>query len=51
MASSRSVSHWIGQLRAGDQAAAQHLWKAYFRRLLGLARGKLPSLPWQRWTA
>jgi hypothetical protein len=25
MASSRSVSHWIGQLRAGDPVAAQHL--------------------------
>jgi DNA-directed RNA polymerase specialized sigma24 family protein len=45
MASSRSVSHWIGQLRAGDQVAAQHLWEGYFRRLVGLARGKLQSLP------
>ena len=43
--SSRSVSHWIGQLRAGDQVAAQHLWEGYFRRLVGLARGKLQSLP------
>ena len=45
MSSSRSVSHWIGQLRAGDQVAAQHLWEGYFRRLVGLARGKLQSLP------
>jgi DNA-directed RNA polymerase specialized sigma24 family protein len=45
VASSRSVSHWIGQLRAGDQVAAQHLWEGYFRRLVGLARGKLQSLP------
>ena len=45
MASSRSVSHWIEQLRAGDQVAAQHLWEGYFRRLVGLARGKLQSLP------
>jgi DNA-directed RNA polymerase specialized sigma24 family protein len=45
VASSRSVSHWIGQLRAGDQVAAQHLWESYFRRLVGLARGKLQSLP------
>jgi DNA-directed RNA polymerase specialized sigma24 family protein len=45
MASSRSVSHWIGQLRAGDPVAAQHLWEGYFRRLVGLARGKLQSLP------
>jgi DNA-directed RNA polymerase specialized sigma24 family protein len=45
MASSRTVTHWIGQLRAGDQVAAQHLWEGYFRRLVGLARGKLQSLP------
>src|SRR6516162_8216407 len=45
MASSLSVTHWIGQLRAGDQVAAQHLWEGYFRRLVGLARGKLLSLP------
>ena len=38
MASSHSVTHWIGQLRAGDQVAAQHLWEGYFRRLVGLAR-------------
>src|SRR6516165_3804153 len=45
MASSHSVSHWIGQLRAGDQVAAQHLWEGYFRRLVGLARCKLQGLP------
>jgi DNA-directed RNA polymerase specialized sigma24 family protein len=45
MASPRSVTHWIGQLRAGDPVAAQHLWEGYFRRLVGLARGKLQGLP------
>ena len=45
MASPRSVTHWIGQLRAGDQVAAQHLLEGYFRRLVGLARGKLQRLP------
>ncbi len=45
MASSRCVSHWIEQLRAGDQVAARRLWEGYFRRLVGLARGKLQSLP------
>jgi hypothetical protein len=34
MASPRSVTHWIGQLRAGDPVAAQHLWEGYFRRLV-----------------
>jgi len=38
MASSHSVTDWIGQLRAGDQVAAQYLWGGYFRRLVGLAR-------------
>jgi hypothetical protein len=45
VASSRCVSHWIEQLRAGDQVAARRLWEGYFRRLVGLARGKLQSLP------
>jgi DNA-directed RNA polymerase specialized sigma24 family protein len=45
MASPRSVTHWIGQLRAGDHVAAQHLWEGYFRRLVGLARAKLLGLP------
>jgi len=37
-----SVTCWIDQLRAGDQAAAQRLWERYFQRLVGLARVKLP---------
>ena len=45
MASSRSVSHWIEQLRAGDQVASQHLWEGDFRPLVGLARARLQSLP------
>jgi DNA-directed RNA polymerase specialized sigma24 family protein len=36
-----SVSHWLTLLQAGDAAAAQPLWERYFRRLVGLARGKL----------
>src|SRR5271165_1346757 len=44
MSSSHSVTHWIGQLRAGDQVAAQQLWEGYFQRLVGLARGKLQGL-------
>ena len=45
MASEGSVSRWLGQLQAGDQAAAQELWQRYFRRLAGLARQKLRGSP------
>ena len=33
-----SVTRWLGQLQAGDPAAAQQLWERYFRRLVGLAQ-------------
>ncbi|WP_406697225.1 ECF-type sigma factor [Singulisphaera sp. Ch08] len=36
-----SVTHWIGDLKAGDVAAAQPLWERYFGRLVQLARAKL----------
>jgi DNA-directed RNA polymerase specialized sigma24 family protein len=36
-----SVTHWIGDLRSGGNAAAQHLWERYFDRLVRLARQKL----------
>jgi DNA-directed RNA polymerase specialized sigma24 family protein len=42
--SSGSVTHWIAQLQAGDATAAQPLWEAYFRRLVGLARKKLQGI-------
>jgi DNA-directed RNA polymerase specialized sigma24 family protein len=45
MSSAGSVTHWIGQLKAGDPAAAQQLWERYFRRLVGLARKKLQDTP------
>jgi hypothetical protein len=35
------VTYWIGQLKAGDERAAQKLWEEYFSRLVVLARGKL----------
>src|SRR5215831_17169934 len=41
MSSAGSITHWIGQLKAGDPVAAQKLWEVYFRRLVGLARKKL----------
>jgi DNA-directed RNA polymerase specialized sigma24 family protein len=40
-----SVSHWIGQLKAGEQAAAQQLWERYFNRLVVLARNQLRGKP------
>jgi DNA-directed RNA polymerase specialized sigma24 family protein len=40
-----SVTQWVNRLQAGDRAAVQKLWEAYFRRLVGLARGKLHGTP------
>jgi DNA-directed RNA polymerase specialized sigma24 family protein len=40
-----SVTHWLGQLRAGDPAAAQPLWERYFQRLVALARARLQGAP------
>jgi DNA-directed RNA polymerase specialized sigma24 family protein len=45
VASDESVTQWLEQLQAGDQAAAQKLWERYFHRLVGLARGKLEGAP------
>lgn len=41
MSSDGSITRWIGQLQAGDPAAAQPLWERYFRNLIALARRKL----------
>ena len=40
-----SVTRWLSPLQAGDPAAAQELWKRYFRRLVGLAHKKLRQGP------
>jgi DNA-directed RNA polymerase specialized sigma24 family protein len=40
-----SVTRWIVQLRAGDQAAADPLWQRYFERLVALARARLTRAP------
>jgi DNA-directed RNA polymerase specialized sigma24 family protein len=45
MSSPGSVTYWIRQLKADDQAAAQPLWEGYFQRLVGLARKKLQGTP------
>ncbi len=45
MTSTGSVTHWIGQLKAGEAAAAQKLWEGYFQKMVELARQKLQGLP------
>jgi DNA-directed RNA polymerase specialized sigma24 family protein len=45
MSSSGSITQWLNQLQAGEQAAVQRLWEEYFHRLVGLARKKLQGLP------
>jgi DNA-directed RNA polymerase specialized sigma24 family protein len=36
-----SITGWLGDLREGDQAAAQPLWEHYFSKLVTVARTKL----------
>ena len=43
MSSEGSVTRWITALKDGDEAAAQPLWERYYRRLVSLARQKLPN--------
>jgi DNA-directed RNA polymerase specialized sigma24 family protein len=38
-----SVTRWLGDLKAGGDSAAQHLWERYFHRLVHLARARLRS--------
>jgi DNA-directed RNA polymerase specialized sigma24 family protein len=45
MESDGSVTHCLDLLKAGDRAAAQPLWDAYFHRLVALARARLQSVP------
>jgi DNA-directed RNA polymerase specialized sigma24 family protein len=43
--SSHSVTRWVRLVEAGDDDAAQRLWERFFTRLIGMARGRLRSLP------
>jgi DNA-directed RNA polymerase specialized sigma24 family protein len=45
LSSQGSVTCWLTQLRAGDQAAAGPLWRRYFERLVALARARLLRAP------
>src|SRR3954471_13996466 len=40
-----SVTHWIGDLKAGGQEAAARLWGRYFHRLVHIARDRLREAP------
>jgi DNA-directed RNA polymerase specialized sigma24 family protein len=40
-----AVTMWLGQLRAGESAAARPLWEKYFHRLVDLARKRLRDAP------
>ena len=45
MATGKSVTQWIGGLRAAHESAATELWKHFYVRLIGLARQKLRASP------
>jgi DNA-directed RNA polymerase specialized sigma24 family protein len=42
MSTRGSVTVWIAELKAGDELAAERLWETYFKKLVSLARRKLP---------
>jgi DNA-directed RNA polymerase specialized sigma24 family protein len=39
-----SITGWLGDLKEGDQAAAQPLWERYFAKLVVVARTKLKKM-------
>lgn len=43
--STGSVTHWISDLRVGDDEAVTEIWKRYFASLRDLARTKLDGFP------
>jgi DNA-directed RNA polymerase specialized sigma24 family protein len=43
--SGESVSDWLVQLKAGDEAAAQRLWERYLTSLIRLASRRLGNTP------
>jgi DNA-directed RNA polymerase specialized sigma24 family protein len=40
-----SFTYWLGDLKAGDRAAAQRLWERYFTELVRLAHARLRAAP------
>ena len=45
MASEGSVTRWLGEIKAGDEIAAENLWQRYFAQLVRLCRKKLAGHP------
>jgi RNA polymerase sigma factor (sigma-70 family) len=45
MSSIGSVTHWIYQLKEGNEEVTQKLWERYFQQLVSLARQHLRGLP------
>ncbi len=45
MAPSGSVSQWLPGVKAGDDRAAEQLWRRYFDKLIALAQKKLERTP------
>ena len=43
MPNAASITHLIEQVKTGDEDAAQRLWEHYFKRLVRLARARLPA--------
>lgn len=41
MSKNTNVSHWIDLVKAGDSAAANHIWQHYFDRLVHSVRARL----------
>jgi DNA-directed RNA polymerase specialized sigma24 family protein len=45
MSNDETVTHWVRQLEAGSQEAANQLWQRYYQELVELARKRLGSTP------
>lgn len=43
MSDKDSVSHWIHEIKEGNQETAQQLWQRYFERLVRLARSQMQA--------
>jgi RNA polymerase sigma factor (sigma-70 family) len=40
-----SITNWLGEVKAGNRAAAQKIWERYVGRLVKLARSRLGATP------